>query len=292
MENFEQNSDNVKTKSIYHLHLDGKRIALVSSVLAGVLIISFLLGMSFVKDDVTPNSNLSQIENSLPNENFAQMPNDDIIAGGDIDKLDRSDMDKISSIEDNSPILLDDKKTDSLNKNTIVKNETVDLVTGDDIAEVVPVAKKKSIAKKAVSKKSVAKTIKPKSKKRSKVKSYIGQKPSKKKQRVAKKIKKKKRSSHVVPVSYEHRSAKRSVKKSGVSYVVQVASYDRRSKATSELRKLKKMRYDGFVNRRVIDGKTFYRVRIGASLSKTQARKLLGNLQVMKRYEDSYMVRD
>jgi hypothetical protein len=49
MEQFDIPHQRIKEKSVYLLHLDAARIILISSAIIGIIIVSFLLGMNFVK---------------------------------------------------------------------------------------------------------------------------------------------------------------------------------------------------------------------------------------------------
>ena len=52
MENFDhQHQENMKEKQFYLLHLDTPRIIIVSSVIIGLIVISFLMGMNFIGGD-------------------------------------------------------------------------------------------------------------------------------------------------------------------------------------------------------------------------------------------------
>ena len=49
MEQFDIPHQRIKEKSVYLLHLDAARIILISSAIIGIIIVSFLLGMRFIR---------------------------------------------------------------------------------------------------------------------------------------------------------------------------------------------------------------------------------------------------
>ena len=49
MDQFNIPHQKVKEKSVYMLHLDAARIILISAAVIGIIIVSFLLGMNFIK---------------------------------------------------------------------------------------------------------------------------------------------------------------------------------------------------------------------------------------------------
>jgi len=95
----------------------------------------------------------------------------------------------------------------------------------------------------------------------------------------------------VVEVSSTHKKPVHKAIPSG-QYVIQVASFDTSSKASSEVGRLKRLRFDAFIDRAKVSGKTYYRVRIGPIPSKTRAISMLNNIQDMERYRTSYMVQE
>ncbi len=72
MEHFDERTPNrTREKNVYLLHLDAPRIIIISCVLIGVLIISFLCGMNYSTDDRQDNRSLARNEmlfNPLPEE--------------------------------------------------------------------------------------------------------------------------------------------------------------------------------------------------------------------------------
>jgi cell division septation protein DedD len=79
-------------------------------------------------------------------------------------------------------------------------------------------------------------------------------------------------------------------KRSG--FAIQVASYDQRSRALSEVEKLKKMNYDAYIDSTSVNSRNFFRVRIGPMPSRERALSMLNELQDIERYSQCYMVRE
>jgi len=76
------------------------------------------------------------------------------------------------------------------------------------------------------------------------------------------------------------------------SYAVQVASYDMLSKAEKERSYLKSRSYDAYIDRANVNGRNYFRVRIGPVGSKKKACALLDEIQSDPRYSGSYMVKE
>lgn len=266
MEHFETNPRNVKEKSVYLLHLDAPRIIILASVIIGLILLSFLVGMNFVKgnresDIITGNDLLfnNNDKNSLTGEKkIAALPdseNDSLLPH-----------EKIVNTE-----VLDEKNKGK----DEIKNEdetSRDILTSDNIKEILPPAgepKKEKKVKKTVGKKRPRNKIARKSKK-------------------SKKSLKNKRKSRVIEVSKKY---KKSSPKT-THYSIQVASFDTRVKAGREAERLKKMNYDANVKSSLVKGKKYYRVKIGPLFNKKEAIKLLNTIQGNYRYRNSYMVKE
>lgn len=271
MEHFEQGTQKpVKEKSVYLLHLDTPRIIIICSVVAGIMIVTFLLGMHFTGDKGS-SSMASQEETLLP-------PG---LGDGSMNSLQGE-----SSLLDSSsnPLILDQDKENLLmpqsNKdsdipgtlksdkdladNSTNPDETEDVLNREVIEKVVPPKKIEKAEPKKKSKKMVqAKRSNPE--------------PEKKKK--------------VVEVSSSHKHPRHTVVPKG-QYVIQVASFDTSAKASKEVGRLKHLRFDAFVDRARVNGKTFYRVRIGPIPSKVRAISMLNDIQDIERYRTSYMVQE
>ncbi len=288
MENFDPKPAGVKEKNLYIVHLDTPRIIILSSVVIGIITASFLFGMSFIKQDKSSVKNLAVNDISFDenreidvlNKRIPDLSDDSIedsIPGGktgfDVD----SKKDIISG-GDNA----DFAKNSNEQKTAVVKLDGADVLTKENISEIIPDAAKVVKAKKQNVKKdrivSREKTVKVNKK-------IVHKKTVKKNKEIA--------------VAAAHKSTVREVSREAVThnsrkgyFSVQVASYDRLSKAEHEKSQLKSQRFDAFIDRTVVRGKNFYRVRIGPLSSKKRAIELLNDVQRDSRYANSYMVKE
>ncbi len=261
-DHYEQNPRKVKEKNVYLLHLDNSRIVLVVAALIGIIVASFLIGMNFMKNDTGIGSSFAE------NDLITGQKDMDIL-NGTIPEFPESD-EMSSPLEEKIGILEEDNNTsrDLLSGND--EDSDRDLLTRDNIREVTPIVKdgdgKKSSVKKSTTR-TVTKSEKP-----------------------AKTVKKAVKPAVKVVETSEKRVTP--VKKSGPAYAVQIASYDSRSRAQSELDKLKTMRFDGYIDSSTVRGSRYYRVRVGPITSKSRAVDTLLKIQDIPRYENSYMVKD
>jgi cell division protein FtsN len=271
MEHFENNPRNVKEKSVYLLHLDAPRIIILASVIIGLILLSFLVGMNFVKGD----------------------REGDIIANNDLlfnsGKSSLPDGRKIPALPDsgNGSLLPDEKivNTELLDEKNRGREEikkedeaSQDILTSDTIKDILPPAGETKKEEK------VAKTVKKKKSKK------IASRSSKKstKSRKNARSKKSRKKSRVIEVSDSYRNS--SPEKT--HYSIQVASFDTRKKANREAGRLRKMSYDASVKGTRVKGKRYYRVKIGPVFNKRKAIKLLNTIQGNYRYRNSYMVKE
>ncbi|MCP4132696.1 MAG: SPOR domain-containing protein [bacterium] len=279
MEHFEGNPGPVKEKNVYFLQLNPPRIILIVSAVLGVIIIAFLLGMNFINKGNNDSSSQNDIllsENKgmdMLNRNIPAPPHKGEIAGPVEEKL--------PGLEDNSL----EPKTDT-NSNIASlseeKSDNADVLTNENIDEIISSSKKdtKIIAQEETRPKEV--------KRKSSTRKAVAKKPRNTEKRKAAKNKTKKKS-RVVEVSSKKRYSR---PKAASGYAVQIASYDKRSRALSEISSLKKMHFDAFINKKRVKGKNFYRVRVGPISSKRKAIRLLNDIQEYPRYEGSYMVKE
>ena len=272
MENFDERGQHkIKEKNVYLLHLDAPRIIIIISVFIGIMVISFLIGMNIDK------------QRDIPGELFSK--NDPLI------DLEMGDKSKERNLFDNSipetplenGIALNTPDNASEKKNRVIlpkgnenskhgsiikdSNDATDLLTNENIKEIIPPAKEVN----KVTQRQIVKSTN---------KGNNG-----KKQR--KRVERKKR---VIEVSSDKK--RNSLNSNRKHYSVQVASYDRRSTAQSEIHNLKGMHYDAYIDKTYIRGKKYYRVRIGPILSKKRAIRMLNEVQEINRYEDSYLIRE
>ncbi len=260
MENFDFNERPVvKEKNVFLLHLDIPRIILISAVLIGILVTTFLLGMNFSENKVISHNAMSTPE--LPMDTLSQLDK-----GIDLNNptlttdplLTDNSSGKISEPTQNSDTLKLDilpKKEDT--ENLIAKSEDQLPVPGIH-SEV----KKESTVKQVTSK--------------------VTKKDTKQKS-VSKKNK-------VVEVAKVEESHVKNASQS--SWSIQVASYNTLSKAQKEARSLQAINYDAYVDKANVSGKTYYRVKIGPILKEDKALQIWKDIQSIDKYKESYIVKE
>ncbi|MCU0845473.1 MAG: SPOR domain-containing protein [Spirochaetes bacterium] len=264
MEHFEEfHQKGVKEKNMYTVNLDTPRIIIVASVAIGVIIISFLLGMNLYKSHEKPPDALAQRDSLL------DLPTDSISAGK-IPPADEGIMNAQSEIDRLlTPGTGDRNKTPAVKGNefaTMDKNSpSHDMLTSETIKEIIP----------------------PAPDPKDHVVPVENIKPAKK--QAVKKGDKPRRQKTVEVVSDTKKASGHALRG---EYSVQVAAFDKKSKATSEIESLKKMNYDAFIDRTQVNGKSYFRVRIGPIATKSRALDILNEIQEDSRYAESYMVRE
>jgi len=273
MEHFEYEQQKpVKEKSVYLLHLDAPRIIIICSVVIGIVIVTFLLGMNLSGDKST--SSIASRENTLlpPGLEDGSFNSQT----GESSLLDSSSNPLILD-QDKENMLMPGDEKDSTGMDQKAKGKSIadsgedtedteDILNREVIEHVVPPKKREPVKQTKTQKKTTRVTR------------------SEKPEKTAKKKK-------VVEVSNSHKKPTHKVIPRG-QYVIQVASFDTTSKASNEVGRLKRLRFDAFIDRARVNGKTFYRVRIGPIPSKTRAISMLQNIQDMQRYRTSYMVQE
>ncbi len=291
MENFEQRfeprNEGVKEKNLYIVHLDMPRIIILSSVIVGIVAASFLFGMNFFNKGNSPDRNLTVNEREIADNDedlFGNLKDEEELASHKSDDLSMDEEGEIlglekkresSDISENSQDAMDSAKTSAK------AEDKTDVLTKENIKEIISPAQKSKdvvVKKEKKHKKSVkvAKTVK--SHRTSKAIAVKGN---------AKKVNRKSRSRVV-------QASKVAVSRhtSGGGFAVQVASYDRLPRARSEVNRLKSRNFDAYVDRTIVRGKTFYRVKIGPVQSKNMATSLLNGVKADSRYSGSYITRD
>ena len=279
MENFDPRPNEVKEKNLYIVHLDTPRIIILGSVILGIITAAFLLGMTFVKEDRHDSRNFADSSMNFDESRAADILRTDVpqiaIDGDDYNLID----DKIASGSENkiNTAANEDNKA-ALGNNTVsakneIKHDKGDILTNANIKEIIPpagekdrsVKQEKKIAKNAGdnNKKAAAKDNK-----RDDIKSANANEKDK-----------------VYGVS-RNADAK---KKYGV-FSVQVASYDNASRAEQEKSILKSKSYDAYIDKGLVNGKNYFRLRIGPVSSSKEAYSLLHELQGDSRYAGSYIV--
>ncbi len=271
MEHFETNPRNVKEKSVYLLHLDTPRIIILSAVIIGLILLSFLVGMNFIKGD--SESDIIAGNDTLFRTGKSTIPGDK----------------KIPALpgSEGSGLLSEEKivNTETLDEKNRVKEDagredeaSKDILTSDNIKDILPPSDES---------KKDDKTVKTAVKKNPKKRIARSSKKSTKSRKNAKRGKNRKKS-RVIEVSGKYRNSS----PKAPHYSIQVASFDARSKADREAGRLRKMDYDAHVKSTRVKGRKYYRVKIGPLFSKKDAIKLLNNIQGNFRYRNSIMVRE
>jgi len=279
MENFDPKPKGVKEKNLYILHLDTPRIIIIGSVIIGIITAAFLFGMSFMKDTKSHSKEFAVSGMNFNDDKTADMLKSEIppipVEGADDAGLE----DKISGGEDlKDPAAAKEapKKNEIASAKDPFKHDKADILTSDNIKEIIPPAEKH---------KSPVKTDK-----------------------IAKKEKKKDNQKHIAAKEKKIKTDKRddsggkskiyevsrdiNEKRPYNSYAVQVASYDTLSKAEHEKSMLKSKRYDAYIDKSYVKGKNYFRVRIGPVASSKKAYELLDEIQRDPRYAGSYMVKE
>jgi cell division septation protein DedD len=75
-------------------------------------------------------------------------------------------------------------------------------------------------------------------------------------------------------------------------FSIQVASFDSESKAVSESSVIRSMRYSTFIDKAMVNGKQFYRVKVGPFPDKHNAFATLNKLHSITKYADSFVVHE
>jgi cell division septation protein DedD len=270
----------IKEKNLYILHLDTPRIIIISSVIAGLIIIAALIGMNINRFDPADTDNLSgdsqalenlgnnsktnPLENNhtepgLSSENLfknQENPNPAVTADNSIKDNSLKSEDIIGSKENIPSSNMKDSKE-------LAGNNTADILTHENIESIIPPVK-------PVKKQEVKKTARKSREKR---------------------IEKRKGIIEVSESSPADKSYKSSSSGNRGYFAVQVASFDRKSKAVAEMNILEKKKYNAYLDSAKVNDKTFYRVMVGPIDSKKKACELMDELSADSRYEESYIIK-
>jgi cell division septation protein DedD len=287
MENFEPRPKGVREKNLYVVHLDTPRIIILSSIVIGIITASFLLGMSLMKDDKSSQRNLSLNDFNLDEKSGIDLFSKDVppLPGFNIsDDVKESGGFSVSGLPDMSPGITDGSSSagetgTGTSLTADVNRGKADVLTGDNIKEIIPPAKK------AV--KPVPKTVK-----QARVETKPKEQPAK---QIAKKNENRKPSEKRIDSGksrVQEVSRDMETRKATGGFAVQVASYDVLARAEQERNVLKSKRFDSYVDRTVVNGKNYFRVRIGPVASKDKAFQLLEEIQGDSRYAGSYLVKE
>jgi cell division septation protein DedD len=258
MEYFDQTPHKgIKEKNMYVLHLDTPRVIILCSVIVGIIVISFLLGMNLTKPgdpqkDAAGDFSIS--ENGLaPTGDDGLPPPETELAKNPSLPHDEKGAEPPAKLNDHPAIG--------------AKNAPpADIITSENLKDIAPPT--------AEVKKATASDEDPKINKRNEP-------------RKTKRSKKQK----VVEVSSGEKGLKDAdaVKN---HYSIQIAAFDTRSKAQHEISALKKLSYDAYMDRTQVNGRNFFRVRIGPIASKKKAIDMLNELQENDRYDESFLIRE
>ena len=272
MEHFEAATPGkVKEKSVYLLHLDTPRIIIISCVVIGIVIVSFLLGMNFIKSDSKADiaqSSLMLDDAKFPDAGKAPLPGD----GDSLAPLDR-------------PPVADEKL--ATGSDPIAKKDGADILTSENIKEIIPANEKKAPEPSQIAEAMPVGKPKP-------VKHNIVSKKKTSSEKIASVDKK----NHRKGINKENRGVMEvsapaeSFNGGGSGFMVQVASYDNKPRAQEEVKVLRTKRYDAFISDTSVSGKKYFRVRIGPLADRDKALDLLRDVQTDKRYEESYLVKE
>jgi len=284
MENFDPKPHAVKEKNLYIVHLDTPRIIILSSVVIGIITASFLLGMTFMKDDKHDPISLANSSMNFDENRAADILRTDIppmpIEGEDYSSTE----DRIASTDENRNNVAVNSANNSTNieenqtshVNTAVsgadeiKHDKGDILTNANIKEIIPPAGEKD--KPVKQEKKIAKNTGNDNKK------------------VAAKDKKDDAKRNVNEKDKVYGVSRNvDVKKQGI-FSVQVASYDNISRAEQERSVLRSKRFDAYIDKGLVNGKNYFRLRVGPVSSSKEAYSLLNELQSDARYSESYIV--
>ena len=288
MENFEPRPKGVKEKNLYVVHLDTPRIIILSSIIVGIITASFLLGMSLMKDDKSSQKNFALNDFSVDEKSGIDLFSKEVppLPGFNLSDEGKEDVNlPASRLSDTSSETADDisipGETGTVTTHAgEINRGKADVLTGDNIKEIIPPVSR--------DKKPAAKTVK-----QARVETKPKEKPVR---QTAKKDEKAKPAEKRIADSGNSRVQEVSrdieTRKTAGGFAVQVASYDVLARAEQERNILKSKRFDAYVDRTVVNGKNFYRVRIGPVASKDKAFQLLEEVQSDSRYAGSYMVKE
>lgn len=276
MENFDPKPKGVREKNLYVVHLDTPRIIILASIIIGIVTASFLLGMTLMKDDKPGKGSLAFNDFNLDDKSGIDIFSKEVPPLSDFamnEGKEGNDLAGTGLQEDPQNIKGDSTALD-VSRGAVAadtKIEKSDILTGENIKEIIPPVKK---------------DIKPAQKivKKTKDETKIKQKPAK---AIAKTSSAINTTSQVKEVSRDIENRKQSG-----GFAVQVASYDVLSRAEQEKTLLKSKRFDAYIDKAVLNGKNYFRVRIGPLSSKDNAFSLLQEIQTDNRYAGSYLVKD
>jgi len=274
MEHFEAApGSKVKEKSVYLLHLDTPRIIIISCVVIGIVVVSFLLGMNFLKSDSRndiAHTSMMLDDGKFPDTAKAPLPGE----GDSLAPLDR-------------PPLADEKSTAGSDPIALAKKDSPDILNGENIKEIIPANDKKVPEATQIAEAMPVGKHKP-------VKHHGVSKKKTSSEKIASVDKKghNKNSRRENKAVMEVSAPADLYNGGGSGFMIQVASYDNKPRAETEVKTLRTKKYDAFISDTSVSGKKYFRVRIGPLADRDRAIELLRDVQSEKRYEESYLVKE
>jgi DedD protein len=286
MENFDARpQQRIKEKSVYLLHLDTPRIIIISCVVIAVLIVAFLIGMN-VKGDGERAQGTQIAHNDLLFNTPPPPPSGDQPQGAD------------PTAPGNSPQTLDDElgmnqmgqtpppsaqgqpaaqpvepeKKSRAASPAAADKKSGDVLAQDSIREIIPPSRASSGTER--------RNVAPK---RETAKTDAGRQNRREAAR---------RNQRTVEVASSEREGHVRSASGESGYAIQVGSFDSRERAAKEARNLKNLRYDARVEDSHVNGRSMYRVKVGPISSRSRAVRVLSEIQEMRPYEGSYLVRE
>jgi cell division protein FtsN len=286
MENFDARpQQRIKEKSVYLLHLDTPRIIIISCVVIAVLIVAFLIGMN-VKGDGERAQGTQIAHNDLlfntppPPPPGDQSQNADPTAPGSApqtldDELGMNQMGQTpapSAQGQPATQTVEPEKKSRATSPAAVDRKSGDVLAQDSIREIIPPSRASS----GTERRSVAP-------KRATAKADTGRQNRREAAR---------RNQRTVEVASSERESQVRSASGESGYAIQVGSFDSRERAAKEARNLKNLRYDARVEDTHVNGRNMYRVKVGPISSRSRAVRVLSEIQEMRPYEGSYLVRE
>ena len=278
MEHFDE-KQGIREKSLYTFHLDTPRVVIAVSVFLGVVALTFLLGMTLTKGDkvnsesltasdllASGRHDLNKFDHGLHSKNE---PAEAVQPNSQVPQVKPQSDTGSAPLSSNKPVNDNDLFSPSINYN----EPPINGISANDSPKHEKHEKNEKIAEKKKEKKEAKKNAKIAAKENAASGSRVKKDAPKKK-------------SSVVPVVSESKNPGKG------SFAVQVASYDKRSKAANEIENLKKLNYNAYMNDILIDGKQFFRVRIGPLSSKEKAAAIVDEIHDKDRYASSYVVKE
>lgn len=255
----------VKEKKMFLLHLDTPRMLILSCVIIAIVAVSFLIGMNLKKKSATDP--LAQNDPFLSNAISETVP----------DTIDEQSIISSNADDDKNNAILSSSDTGTLNTENSTSDKP-DILTYDNIKEVIPATANNKSTQTVSENKNTKRTI-------DNVKVSNNTKTESK-------VKKNSSSGRVVEVSNIITTPKHTIKPNSDFYAIQIGSYDKNAKAIDEIAVLKRMGYTGYIDKSNVNGKIYFRVKIGPIDSKSKALTLLNKLQNNTKYASSYMVHE